>query len=335
MTWDWFHARIWTLCLALLVILASVAGLPAAANAARTEVQPAEETFAVILDHKRPGSLPEDLEGTHVLQLGIYPLRGVAVVTTASNNYEIESRQLVTYAERIPKGLFDGHLDLHFKGLGSFVGDFVPHETDTEHRQKGCDGARGVFQLGTFKGRIEFHGGGFRGWTASRAVGLLRRSPRLRCRHGAAEHVRKRKTLFDYTSLGFGSFNGWRYGLRARLRRPHRITELAVYRYERNSSVNFDTTTYEWLPGGIAAGRAVFRSVPGRAHLQASHGGYHPEEATLRPPKPYSGIGTYSRATHRLTGSLAVQFPGLKLRLGSADTVADLVDEAGRRSGGR
>jgi hypothetical protein len=55
----------------------------------------------------------------------------------------------------------------------------------------------------------------------------------------------------------------------------------------------------------------------------------NPEDATPRPPKPFSGIGTYSRATHRLTGSLAVQFAGLKLRLGSADAVANLVDEAG------
>jgi len=33
--------------------------------------------------------------------------------------------------------------------------------------------------------------------------------------------------------------------------------------------------------------------------------------------------------THRLTGSLVVGFPGLKLRLGGAHTVANLLDEAG------
>jgi len=103
-----------------------------------------------------------------------------------------------------------------------------------------------------------------------------------------------------------------------------------VFGYEcKGRVVNFDAATYEHLPGGIAAGRFVHRSVRGDALLEASVGGYHPEHAILRPPKPYSGIGTYSRATRRLTGSMAVQFPGLKIRLVGPRTVANLIDEAG------
>jgi hypothetical protein len=316
------------LTLVALLTVTLLAAVPEGASAAKTEVQPAEETLEVILEHKRPGSLPDLLEGTHVLTLGIYPLRGVATATTASNNYDIENKTFASYAERIPAGPFDGHLDLHFKGLGTFVGDFVERETFKNHRPKGCDGPASTTQIGNLVGPIEFHGGGFAKWSASRAFVILDRSPRLQCHHGAAKHERKPKSLFGYVSGGFGSFNGWRYAMRARLKRPHRFTELAVFRYERRV-VNFDAATYEYLPGGIAAGRSVFRSVPGVGHLEASHGGYHPEHATLHPPKPYSGVGTYTRATHRLTGSLAVQFPGLKLRLGSADTVANLVDEAG------
>ncbi|HEX3360186.1 MAG TPA: hypothetical protein VHS74_04250 [Solirubrobacterales bacterium] len=321
------HAAVVLVLLALVLL----AGLPAGARAAKTEVQPAEETFGLILGHRRPGSLPGLGEGTHVLSLDVLPLRGIAVARTASNNYDIENNDSVAYAERIPKGPFDGYLDLHFKGLGRFVGEFVPRETSLEHEAKGCDGPRGISQVGDLEGSIEFHGGGYRKWTASSARSFLQRSPRLHCRPGAAERERRPTDLFGYVGGAPGSFSGWRYSLRARLRRSNRLTELAVFGYEsKHPVVNFDAGAFEWLPGGIATGRFVNRSVRGVAHLEVSHGGYHPEHATLRPPRPFSGVGTYTRATHRLTGPFSVGFPGLKLRLGGLHTVTNLLDEAGR-----
>jgi hypothetical protein len=308
-----------------------VAAVPTYASATNTEIEPAEETLELVVERRRPGSRPDLLEGTHVLSLRVYPLRGIAVAFTASNSYDIENKSSVRYAEQIPKGPFDGHLDLHFKKLGTFVGDFVARESSTDHAPKGCTGPASTSQIGDIDGSIEFHGGGYARWSTSHAFAFIDRSPRLHCKHGAAKPTPRPKDLFGYVEGGYGSFNGWRYALRARLRRPHRFTELAVFRYEaKRPIVNFDAATYEWLPGGIATGRFAYRSVPGGAHLEASHGAYHPEHATLRPPKPYSGVGIYTRSTHRLTGSLAVQFPGLKLRLGGRDTVANLLDEAGR-----
>ena len=261
----------------------------------------------------------------------VYPLRGVAVVTTQTNDYEIENKEAVSYVERIPKAPFDGHLDLDFEGLGRFVGDFAATETNKEPRRKGCAGKRGERVIGNFTGSIDFGGwDGYAGWAAAEADAFVERSFELHCRHGAAEHVRKPKTLTDYVAPGFGSFSGWRYALSATQRRPHRITELAVFGYERPHAhgVNFDATTFERLAGGIVASRTVDRSVPIGDRLVASRGGYHPKRAVLRPPAPFSGVGTYSRSTHRLTGSLAVQFPGLRYRLAGNDTVADLIDEA-------
>lgn len=316
--------------LAVLAAVALPSARPSGATAAKTEVQPAEEKLGLILERKRPGSRADVLEGIHVLSLQVYPLRGVAVASTASNDYDIENNTSVTYVEQIPKGQFDGHLDLHFKGLGTFVGDFVAWESSTDQARKGCTGPAGISQVGDLEGSIEFRGGGYAEWSTSRAVAFFDRSPRLHCKHGAAHRQPRPKNLFGYIGGGPGSFNGWRYALRAHLERPHRLTELAVFRYERGRPVvNFDAGTYEWLPGGIATGRFVNRSVRGGAHLEASHGGYHPEHPTLRPPSPYSGVGIYTRTTHRLTGSLAVQFPGLKLRLGGPHTVANLTDEAG------
>jgi hypothetical protein len=107
-----------SLALVAFLALASLAASPSGASAAKSEIQPAEEHFGLILEHKRPGSRPDLLEGTHVLFLNVYPLRGIAVASTASNNYDIENNESVVYVEPIPKGMFDGHLDLHFKGLG-------------------------------------------------------------------------------------------------------------------------------------------------------------------------------------------------------------------------
>jgi hypothetical protein len=314
----------------VLLPLVLLAAPPTGASAAKAEVRPAEEHLGLILEHELPGRLSDSAEGTHVLSLDVYPQRGVAVARTASNDYDIGNNNSVAYVERIPTGPFDGYLDLHFKGLGSFVGEFVARETSAEPVPKGCAGPQGASQFGELDGRIEFHGGGYRRWSTSHAIAFLHRSPRLHCHAGAARREPPPKNLFGYIEGSPGSFSGWRYSLRARQRRPRRVTYLAVFRYERGSPVvNFDAGTYEWLPGRIATGRFVNRSVRGGAQLEASHGGYHPERATLRPPKPYSGVGVYSRATHRVTGSLAVRFPGLKLRLGSTDTVADLTDEAG------
>lgn len=318
------------LTLAVLATFTLVAAVPGHARAAKTEIQPAEEKLGLIVEDQRPGSRADVLEGTHVLSLRIYPLRGVAVVSTLSNDYDIENNTSVTYVERIPKGTFDGHLDLDFQGLGSFVGDFVAKESFKDKVPKGCTGPAGTSQVGDLTGSIEFRGGGYAKWSTSHAVAFFDRSPRRQCKHGAAHRQPRPKTLFGYIGGGPGSFNGWRYALRANLKQPHRLTELRVFRYEGGRPVvNFDAGTYEWLPGGIATGRFVNRSVRGGAHLEASHGGYRPAHAILRPPRPYSGVGIYTLATHRLTGSFAVQFPGLKLRLGGPHTVADLTDEAG------
>jgi hypothetical protein len=314
----------------VLLVLSLVGVVPASARASKTEVQPAEENFGLILQHRRPGSLP-DVEGTHVLSLEVYPSRGIAVARAASNNYDIENNDSVAYAEVIPKGPFDGYLNLHFKGLGSFVGQFVVRKSSAERKKKGCAGPRAISEVGDFEGSIEFHGGGFRKWATSDALAFLHRSPRIHCRPGAADRERRPKSLFGYVGGAPGSFNGWRYSLRARLRRSDRLTELAIFGYAPNRpAVNFDAGTFEWMPGAIATGRFVNRSVRTGAHLEVSQGGYHPDHATLRPPSPFSGVGTYKRATHRLTGTFSIGFPGLKLRFGSADTEAELIDEHGR-----
>jgi hypothetical protein len=320
--------------LVMVVAIVSVAALatlcPTAGAAAKTEVQPAEEQIELVVEHKRPGSRPDNGEGTHVLFVSVYPLRGVAVATTQSNNYDFVNNTSVSYAEQIPKGSFDEYLDLHFRDLGSFVGYFDPREDSPGRRPKGCLGPRPSFQRGHFVGRVRFHGGGYARWWSPRAQMFLSRSPRLRCRKGAAKRERKPKTLLDYVNHGPGSFSGWRYSLYAEVREPHRFTGLEFFRYEADRpTVDFDASTFEYLSNEIAAGRFVNRAVRGGAHFEASHGGYHPENAVLRPPAPFSGVGVYSRATHRLTGALAVRFPGLRLRLGSAHMVADLVDENG------
>jgi hypothetical protein len=307
--------------------LACAALLAPGAGAAKTETQPAEEHFEVMLEHPFHGS---ETDATHVLYLSVYPLRGVAVVATESNNFDFENHDSVIYAEQIPKGPFGGYLDVHFKGLGTFAGEFVPKESRSEgHVPKGCKGPRPSSASGSLVGSIAFRGaGGYAHWSASKAEAFLQRSSSLTCRLGAAEHERKPKTPLGYTDIGPGYFNHWRYQLRARRRTRDRLIYFALAEYEgKRPVVEFDAGVYETLPGGIDVSRAVDRSVRRGSRFQASQGDFRAKRATLHPPPPFSGIGRYSRATHRLRGTIAVRFPGLKLRLGGADTIAELIDE--------
>ena len=123
----------------------------------------------MFLDHERAGNLSSPGEGTHVLSLAVYPLRGIAVARTESNDYDVENNTSVAYVEQIPKGPFDGYLDLHFKGLGRFVGQFVGEENQLRTQAEGLRGAAAIFQTGVLEGSIEFHGGGYRRWSVSHA----------------------------------------------------------------------------------------------------------------------------------------------------------------------
>ena len=49
--------------------------------------------------------------------------------------------------------------------------------------------------------------------------------------------------------------------------------------------------------------------------------------ATITPPAPFFGRGTYRRGTGELTGRLGVSFPGLKLHLAPSPLTATLEDE--------
>ncbi len=313
----------------MLLALAAICALAApGASAAKTEVRPAEERFEVFLQHEVHG---HDWEGTHVLELTVYPLRGVAVARTQSNNFELENKETVAYAEEIPKGPFDGYLDVEFPGLGSFVGEFVATESGHEgHLPKGCAGSRETSASGSFEGSISFEGsGGYAHWSAKTARAFLQRSTPLRCRKGSPGRERKPKTLLGYTEIGPSFLGPPRYLLRARRRLPHRVTyfEVAGFDNRKPNIAVFDAGTYEYLPGGIAVSRAVDRTVRHGHRLEVSEGGYRPKRATLRPPPPFSGVAHYSRHGHKLTGNLTLKFPGLRLPISGHGTRAELVDE--------
>ena len=261
--------------------LAFAALLAPGAGAAKTETQPAEERLEVILQHSVHGN---DSDARHVLDLTVYPLRGVAVAVTLSNNFNFENHDQVTYVEQIPKGPFGGYLDVHFRGLGTFAGEFVPRESSPEgHVPKGCKGPRSSSAQGSLVGSASFRGAGdYAHWSASKAEAFLRRSPSLTCRLGAAERERKPKTLFGYAEIGPGYFNHWRYELRARRRTRGRLIYFALAEYEgKKALVDFDAGVYETLPGGIDVSRAVDRSVLRGSRFQASQGDFRVKRATL------------------------------------------------------
>jgi hypothetical protein len=83
----------------------------------------------------------------------------------------------------------------------------------------------------------------------------------------------------------------------------------------------------EWLPGEVATQRWVSRWGVSRARALTVGPGKDPAVVTFHPPAPFFGIGIYHRASHALTGSLGVKFPGLRVRLAKPPLPAVLEDE--------
>jgi hypothetical protein len=74
--------------------------------------------------------LPSPTNHSYVLELHLFPPKGVAVVDTYQR-VGYESLRGVAYAIAIPTVPFDGSIELSFPGLGSVVGTVTPKEPQT------------------------------------------------------------------------------------------------------------------------------------------------------------------------------------------------------------
>jgi hypothetical protein len=292
-------------------------GLGAAATSATAAEAPPPESLT--LYGRAPG---------YAFGLTVYAEKGVAVLFTDSGVGGYENERGVTYATRVPKGPFDGRVDVHFHGLGRIVGRFVrrgePRGSQT------CDGSEGESESGHFVGRLVFHGsGGYGTWRAARVGAEVTRG----CTAEATRAESVPKTLFGYLE-GYGpGFSGGSDGpnsvLVARVPGRKRSAELLalVYGSGPEESLVFIAYADEYLGDGVVCERWAKRSgIPRRDQFEIAPGATHPPAATLKPPAPFSGEATYSRKGQTLLGDLEVHLLGRTVRLAGRNAAAYVVN---------
>jgi hypothetical protein len=303
----------------LLALVLLVGAIPASARA--TAASPDGGAKEVSLYFRSPTN------HRNVLQLQLFPAKGVAVVATYEDSRG-EPRRGVAYAISIPAAPFDGSLDLSFPGLGEFVGTVTPGRSRGPAAQAKLCESDYPGEGATFEGHLAFRGaGGYGRWEASKAeAGIL-----LACgiepekENGAAAlfgHVAERgPPLSGPASIRFFAHGEVR----------HRFIEFIAWGGHSSNSVEFVAVDREWLPGEVATERWAKRA-PASLKKTVVFGGdaAKPASATFSPPAPFSGKGTYRRRTGMLTGSLGVSFLGLKLHLTPSPITATLADEDSR-----
>jgi hypothetical protein len=299
--------------LGLRLFLATAAALLAGAAPASAEVQRPDETAYINL-RTRQG---------FELVVGLYPKRNVAVLHVAKGMPEEKGSRWTgaAYAIHPPARAFEGGIDLRFGGLATVRGHFVPNgPAEAGRHNRFCEGRAPISESGQFRGRIAFRGeDGYLKVDAGRAAEHITRSFKLRCERGHAAKFQNRiPGLFGYIESSAGAFSN-RDGtiLAARTREDRRIIEFFALHHLFEQSSSFKAATLEWLPGEIAAMRwaEVWRVAVETFTVTPPE--EHPASAVVRPPAPFSGEATYSRASHSLEGNLRVAFPGLELPLAS------------------
>jgi hypothetical protein len=222
---------------------------------------------------------------------------GVAVVDTEMGSLDWarphRPRGEVEYAVRIPEAPLAGHLDLKVPGVLSIDGELAPS--------------------GSEEG-VEFNG-------STHATGG---NGSLACEAGC---LGSHPSLFAYieNDVPFVVSNHNTQVLHSELKSHGRVGIFQAAHRKEDPRSNFTARGLEWLPGNVAAVRTIEVVGAAGAEFKFSSKAEHPGWATVRPPGPFSGRATYrkvatirSPASGKLTGSLAVDIFGVKVRLAGA-----------------
>jgi hypothetical protein len=233
-------------------------------------------------------------DSRHTLILHLYPQRGIATVATMQGIALVQGTFLEnSYGIVVPKGRFEGSIDLKIPGVGEAVGT-VSTEEPLPPELPAADCARSRrFGIGaTFNGTIRFRGlGGYGPWRAHRAQATV-----------APECERPRAPKEEADAL-FAALAEHRpplpgpagFGLVGRARSPHRFIEFIAFgdvRSDREAGT-FVAVDQEWLPHEVAVERLVSLATKQfSASLAIGPGGAHPTHVTVTPPTRSSAAPT-------------------------------------------
>jgi hypothetical protein len=287
--------------IAALALVAALAGPGAAAGApTKTRIRP-EQRFAFVTARGTDGWR---LQITAILASGKRARRQIGFFTRGPHHEE------VAYLGPRGRATADGEIVGTLPGIGRVAVRFEQtSETPvTEVPERGCKAeGKGATLRGVFRGTIELHGeGGYTTIERRSAPGKIEVTPKEVCRRPKHDRRPPHETLeelnIEYLSAGRkesgGSltFEAWGTGLKLPGGDP--ATDFsATYTHERGRVL-------------VMASTRILGEEKDLFSLTAPDG--TPTEATVNPPAPFSGTGTFkleSPTAASWTGDLSVDIP--------------------------
>jgi hypothetical protein len=307
----WRSSR--SIAAAVVLVALLLVAIPASAWA--TAVQPEGEAQEVTV------YLPSPTNHRYVLELHLFPAKGVAVVDTYQRAGGESLRAIA-----IPPTPFAGSLNLKFPGLGEVVGTVTPEIPRGAGAEAKLCKSDDPSEDAKFEGHLAFRGaGGYANWQATKAQAgiLLACGAESKKENGAPD-------LFGHVSASGLVLSGpapIQFYARGEVR--HRVVEFVAFAGHSSGTVEFAAVDREWLHGDIATERwAKERPVSLNKTVAFGSDSTKPASVTFTPPAPFLfGKGTYRRSTGKLAGSIGAAFLGLKLHLTPSPIAAKLFDE--------
>jgi hypothetical protein len=293
--------RLGTASIVALALLAALVETPAAGAATKTRVRPGESL--VVVDAR--GSNGWRLQVTALVPTGKTGRRPIGFFTRGPHHEEVQ------YYGAEGRATEDGLIAAKAPGLGRVAVRFEQtSETPvTDVPQRGCKvEGKGAMLKGVFRGRIELHGeGGYTTVERQSAPGWIEVSVPEVCRRPKHRSKPPKQTAeeadIEYLSAGRDEGNGASLTFHAfawGLKSPGegQLTSFtASYTHKRGKLTVFATTEVLGKEAGLFS-------------LTAPSG--TPTEATVDPPAPFSGTGTFkleSPTTASWTGDPSVEIP--------------------------
>lgn len=219
------------------------------------------------------------------------------------------------YAARNRGDLRRGMVRARFGSMGRVALRFQGNGRVERDRQPQCEGGIATSEKGRFAGHLSFRGrNGYFHVSSPKGQASLARTPRLRCEKGEALEPQPRSLRKYVSPTPIFPDNHSLALLYASSRSHGRYVGITAVHTEGSPPGAEVQLAVVESRRGMAIGQGAYLQGP-RGTLLTSLPGAHPATATLAPPAPFSGKGTYSEEAGAWSGSLKVELPGSTLPL--------------------
>jgi hypothetical protein len=219
-------------------------------------------------------------------------------------------------------------IEARFGSLGRISVRFVPSPPprDKGSQRRQCDRPIGLSEKGTFQGTIRFAGeSGYTKVNSHRASGFVIGIRQEAC--GAGQNAATSEAFLP---------TGLTTHLTAIAKKKGKTYSLDASRFGNEDQLSLNASVQERRPR-MDILRVASARVGGKNAFVSTEVGSHPAQATLKPPKPFSGIGVFQESSSLSAswrGSIAAWFPGAgKVRLAGPKFASSLCRQPAQSRG--